>query len=186
MKKRGKLFVISAPSGTGKTTVVRKLLSENPWLIESISYTTRKPRIGEKDGSDYHFVDLKKFKKLVDEDFFAEYAEVHGEYYGTPLRPIIEIISDGKNVVLDVDVQGGMSLKSKFPEAITIFLLPPSEEELNKRLRGRGTESESQIEKRLENAHLEMRFKDQYDFCVVNDDLDRTVRELAQFIKNPQ
>ena len=181
--RKGRLFVISAPSGTGKTSVVRKLLSANPDLIESISYTTRLPRPNERNGIDYFFVDAKHFETLKSEGFFAECAEVHGSFYGTPIGPIEEAISHGKKVVLDVDVQGGMTLKKIFPDAITIFLLPPNEVELTRRLRGRGTEEESQIARRLSNAKHEMTFKDLYDHRIVNDDLDAAVRELADFIR---
>jgi guanylate kinase len=182
MDSDGKLFVISAPSGTGKTTVVRKLLQQHPELVESISYTTRPPRPGEKDHTDYHFVDDHTFERLVKEDFFAEWAEVHGSMYGTPVNFIEETLKKGNNVVLDVDVQGGMSLKKRFPNAVTIFLLPPNEEELVKRLSNRGTEDKEQISTRLNNAKREMTFKDKYDHRVINDEVDRAVQELARLI----
>jgi len=182
MTRNGKLFVISAPSGTGKTTVVRRLLKEYPFLIESTSYTTRKPRIGEKDNVDYHFVDERTFKRLVSENFFAEWALVHGSLYGTPSGPIEDALREGKKVVLDVDVQGGVALKRHFPHAITVFLLPPSEEELVRRLRGRGTEAEEEIETRLTNANRELTYKEQYDHQMVNDEIDHTVDELAKLM----
>lgn len=182
MASEGKLFVISAPSGTGKTTVVRRLLEKYPELEESISYTTRPPRSGEKDHTDYHFVDDETFRNLIDENFFAEWAEVHGALYGTPVKPIEQALDQGSRMVLDVDVQGGMSLKKRFPHAVTVFLLPPSEEELIKRLRERGTEKEEQISKRLNNAKREMTFKDKYDHRVINDDVDKAVEELAYLI----
>jgi guanylate kinase len=182
MGSEGKLFVISAPSGTGKTTVVRRLLKQHPELVESISYTTRPPRTGEKDHTDYHFVDDPTFKKLVEEDFFAEWAEVHGAMYGTPVNFIDEALKRGSNVVLDVDVQGGMSLKKRFPNAVTIFLLPPNEEELVKRLSERGTEDKAQISRRLNNAKQEMIFKDKYDHRVINDEVDQAVKKLIRLI----
>lgn len=182
MKREGKLFVISAPSGTGKTTVVRKLLSQHPELFESISYTTRLPRPDERDGISYFFVDGETFEQYVVKGFFAEWAEVHGARYGTPMKPIEESLKRGRDAVLDVDVQGGMALKQRFPHAVTIFLLPPDEDELTRRLRGRGTEKESQIEERLGNAKREMKYKDKYDHCVINDDVDRAVDEIIMIM----
>lgn len=178
----GKLFVISAPSGTGKTTVVRSLLRKYPHLLESTSYTTRKPRAGERNGVDYYFVDEDTFREHVEENFFAEWAEVHGALYGTPADPIEQALREGMNVVLDVDVQGGVALKGRFPHAVTVFLLPPSEEELVRRLKGRGTEAEEEIERRLTNAKREMTYKDCYDHQVVNDEVDKTVEKLAQLM----
>ncbi len=182
MNPPGRLFVISAPSGTGKTTVVHALLTSHPELVESISYTTRSPRRDERNGVDYHFVDEKTFRRLIDERFFAEWATVHGFYYGTPRKFIEEAIAVGKDVVLDIDVQGGMNLKKQFPHAVTIFLLPPSEAELTRRLTGRGTEAASQIEERLKNAHEEMTYQDRYEHCVVNDDVDRAAAEIASLM----
>ncbi len=183
MKSRPKLFVISAPSGTGKTTVVRRLLSHYPHVIESVSYTTRAPRAGEVHGTAYFFVDRRTFERLVGEGFFAEWAEVHGAFYGTPAEPICRALAGGMHMVLDIDVQGGMTLKKAFPEAATIFLMPPSEDELTRRLRGRGTEAEDAIARRLANAHREMTFKDRYDYCVVNDEVDRAVEEIAKIMQ---
>ena len=181
-KGTGRLYVISAPSGTGKTTVVRSLLARHPDLIESVSYTTRPARSGEQDGADYHFVDADTFRRLIDEGFFAEWAEVHGAFYGTPVHPIEQATAAGKIMVLDVDVQGGMALKDRFPEAVTVFLLPPSEEELIRRLTRRGTEGTTQIERRLRNAKQEMTYCEKYDYQIVNDDVDHAVDELARLI----
>ena len=182
MKSTGRLFVISAPSGTGKTTVVRRLLSHYPHVLESISYTTRTPRVGEVHGTAYYFVERTTFERLVREGFFAEWAEVHGALYGTPAEPIRSALTRGDHVVLDIDVQGGMTLKKAFPEAATIFLMPPSEDELKRRLRGRGTEAEDAIARRLTNAHREMTFKDRYEYCVINDEVDRAVAEIAKIM----
>lgn len=176
------MFVISAPSGTGKTTVVRKLLSAYPDLVQSVSYTTRSPRSGERNGVDYHFIDEAEFRRRVSDGFFAEWAEVHGALYGTPIKPIEGILASGGCMVLDIDVQGGMSLKKRFPQAVSVFLLPPNEEELIRRLRGRGTEAEEQIERRLNNAHREMAYRKKYDHNIVNDDVDRAVDKLADLI----
>jgi len=183
--KKGRLFIISAPSGTGKSTVVAHLLTSIPELVYSISYTTRPPRKGEQGGKDYHFVDEMTFRRLVSEGFFAEWAEVHGALYGTPRVELEETIASGKNVILDIDIQGGMALKHRYPKAVTIFLAPPSFEELKERLSGRKTDSEAVVAKRLENATHEMAFKDRYDYCVVNDELRHTCYQIASIIKKP-
>lgn len=182
MNTSGQLYIISAPSGTGKTTVVRKILERHSDLIESISYTTRTMRGEDRDGVDYHFMTVDEFRKLADEYFFAEWAEVYGNFYGTPKQPIAEWIGQGRKVILDIDVQGGMTLKKHFPDAVTIFLLPPSEEELIRRLRGRKTDGEEAIKRRLATARHELTFKDRYEHRVVNDDLDRAVSEIETLI----
>lgn len=179
---KGQLYVISAPSGTGKTTIVRAILDRHPDLIESISYTTRDMRPGDRADVDYHFVSSDEFKKLAGEGFFAEWAEVYGNFYGTPEVPIAKAIERGEKVVLDIDVQGGMSLKKHFPDCMTIFLLPPSEEELIRRLRGRGTDAEEAIERRLVTAKRELAYQDRYDRRVINDDVDRAVGEVESLI----
>lgn len=180
--KKGRLFIISAPSGTGKSTVVSHLLKRIPDLVYSISYTTRQPRAGEHDGRDYHFVDEMTFRRLVDEGFFAEWAEVHGALYGTPRMELEDCVATGKNVVLDIDVQGGMALKARYPKAVTIFLAPPSFEELKGRLSGRKTDSDAVVAKRLENATREMTYKDCYDYCVINEELRHALREIEAII----
>ena len=176
--KQGRLFIISAPSGTGKSTVLRQLLKKMPDLVYSISYTTRPPRGKEQNGREYYFVDEAKFKQLIDKDFFAEWAKVDGSLYGTPRGPIEDAISRGLNVAMDIDVQGGMTLKARYPEAISVFLTPPSHDELVRRLEGRKTDSAETIATRLKNAQLEMTFKDRYDYCIVNDDLPSACNEL--------
>lgn len=181
--KKGRLFIISAPSGTGKSTVVNHLLKKMPDLVYSISYTTRPPRGGEQNGKEYCFVDESTFKRLVNEGFFAEWAEVHGALYGTPRLELENAIAAGKNVVLDIDVQGGMALKKRYPQAVTIFLAPPSFEELKERLSGRKTDSQATVAKRLENATREMGFKDRYEHCIVNDDLKRACGEIAAIVR---
>ncbi len=184
--KKGRLFIISAPSGTGKSTVVADLLKRIPDLVYSISYTTRPPRKGEHDGKDYRFVDEMTFRRLVGEGFFAEWAQVHGALYGTPRVEIEDAVAAGKNVILDIDVQGGMALKHHYPKAVTIFLAPPSFEELKERLSGRKTDPEAVIAMRLENAEREMTFRDRYDYCVVNDDLKRACKEVSSIINPPK
>lgn len=183
--KKGRLFIISAPSGTGKSTVVANLLKRIPDLVYSVSFTTRPPRAGEHEGRDYRFVDVTTFKKLINEDFFAEWAEVHGAFYGTPRLDIEDAVRSGKNVVLDIDVQGGMALKKRYPKAVTIFLAPPSFEELKERLAGRKTDSCAVVARRLKNATREMSFKDRYEYCIVNDDLKRACDEIAAIINPP-
>ncbi|HPQ80202.1 MAG TPA: guanylate kinase [bacterium] len=180
--QRGRLFVISAPSGAGKSTVVSLLRSRFPGLAFSVSCTTRPRRNGEKDGVHYRFIERKNFERMAAEGEFAEWAEVHGELYGTPIGPLEEMLSKGQDVLLDVDVQGGMAIKNSFPDAKTIFLVPPSMEELERRLVGRKTDSPKQIELRLENARIEMGFKKSYDITVVNDDVDRAVDELSGIV----
>lgn len=182
--KKGKLFVISAPSGTGKSTVLAEVRQRLPGFDFSVSCTTRAPRGDEKDGREYHFIDEKTFRRMIDGGEFVEWAEVHGNLYGTPRAPIEEAMERGQDVLLDIDVQGGMAIKRAFPEAVAIFLLPPDYEELERRLSGRGTDSREQIKLRLENARKEMDFKDKYDRCIVNDEVGRASGELVELIKN--
>lgn len=182
MKKRGCLFIISAPSGTGKSTVVSHLLKRIPDLVYSVSYTTRPPRGGELNGKEYYFVDESTFKRLINEGLFAEWAEVHGAFYGTPRIELEDTIAAGKNVILDIDVQGGMALKQRYSKAVTIFLAPPSFDELKERLSGRKTDSAAVVAKRLENATREMAYKDRYDYCVVNDNLNHACFQIASII----
>ena len=182
-RKRGRLIVISAPSGTGKTTVIHRFLSKHPNLSYSISCTTRPKRINEVDGKDYRFVDKKTFEDLVEEGKLAEWAHVHEHMYGTPKGPIDEAIGMGKDILLDIDVIGGMNLKELYKDdAISIFLLPPSKEELKRRLLGRNTDSKEQQQIRLRNALEEMNYKDKYDYQVINDDLDKACSEIEKII----
>lgn len=176
--KRGRIFIISAPSGTGKSTVVAALRREKPELKFSISCTTRQKRGSEVDGRDYHFIDGKTFQKMVSKNEFAEWANVHGEMYGTPRAALMDPIARGEDIILDIDVQGGMAIKKAFPDAISIFLMPPSLEVLKERLVGRGTDSPAKIALRLKNARTELTFKDRYDHVVTNGDLEQAVSEL--------
>ena len=178
-----RLFIVSAPSGTGKSTVVRGVLNKREDLFLSVSYTTRKPRLGENSDKDYYFITEDEFKKMINENSFAEWAMVHGRLYGTPIAPIDDALNSGKNVLLDIDVQGGMKLKNYYKGlACTIFLVPPSDEVLRQRLVGRGTDSKDEIEKRLENAHGELVHKDNYDYCVTNDKLDHAINNIISII----
>ena len=180
----GRLIVISAPSGTGKTSVIAHFLSTHPEMIHSVSCTTRKIRGGETDGVDYHFISEKKFRRWVDEGAFVEWAEVHTHLYGTLKKDLDLFLKEGKEVLLDLDVQGGMNLKRLYGErALSIFLMPPSMEELKRRLALRGTDSQEQLEVRLKNAEYEMRQKDRYDVTVVNTDLNKACLEIECEIK---
>lgn len=184
--KRGKLIVISAPSGAGKTTVIRCLTAKHPEMVHSISCTTRPPRPDSMDRRDYTFTDKKKFKRWIEEGRFAEWAEVHDHLYGTPREPLDEWILDGVDVLLDVDVVGGINLKKLYKDdAVLIFLLPPSIEELKKRLSHRATDSKEAQELRLKNALKELTYKNKYDYQVINDDLDRACAKIEKIIFKP-
>ena len=180
---KGRLIIISAPSGTGKTSVIRRLLAIHPHMLHSVSCTTRARRGSEVDGADYHFIDEQNFKKMIEKGEFAEWAEVHNKFYGTPKAPLEKALKEGKNVLLDLDVQGGMRLKNLFGDlAITIFLLPPSVAELERRLTERGTDSPKARQVRLENARHELALKDLYQHQIVNRDLDQAVKEIESCI----
>ncbi len=172
MPRKGIALVLSAPSGAGKTTLTRRLLEEFPDFGYSISCTTRAPRAGERDGRDYHFISVAEFEKRRAGGYFAEWAEVHGNYYGTPLEPVRRALDGGRDLLFDIDVQGAAQLKLTLAEAVFAFILPPGMAELENRLRKRGTDSEETIQRRLENARGEMLEARWYDAVIVNDDLD--------------
>ncbi len=176
--RQGILFIISAPSGAGKTTLASRLFQAIPDLRPSISYTTRVPRVGEVDGHDYHFVSEDDFVRMRDADAFAEWACVHDFFYGTPRAPVDEAIAEGRDLLLDIDVQGAKQLKGIYPEAVSLFVLPPSWQALEQRLRGRGTDSEAVITRRLHRAREEAHAFPMYDYWIVNDDIDRAVSLL--------
>ncbi len=181
-KLRGILIVVSAPSGTGKTTLCHMLLKEFPDMQFSVSYTTRKPRPGEVNGRDYFFVDRKTFERMIEEGDFLEWAEVYGNLYGTSKSQVLKALSAGKDVLLDIDTQGALQVKKNFPEAVLIFILPPSFEELERRLRSRGTDDEETIKRRLEFAREEIRRAPLYDYVVVNDRLEVAYDGLRSII----
>lgn len=183
MDEIGRLIVISGPSGAGKGTIVDKLLSDSRYEL-SISCTTRAPRGQERDGINYFFKTREEFEKMIAENKFLEYADVFGGYYGTPKDYVLDKLESGKSVILEIDVQGALQVKKNYPEALMIFILPPSEEVLLARLRGRKTETEEQISKRFGKARAEMEFADKYDYTVVNDDLMTAVDEVKNIIKN--
>ncbi len=176
--KDAKLFVIAAPSGAGKTTLVQALIRNNPEQRFSISYTTRGQRSNEANGRDYHFVTVEEFKKLIREDALLEYAEVFDNYYGTSRAQVEEHLANGDSVILEIDWQGAQQVRKRMPEAVTIFILPPSVPELERRLRGRGTDSNEVIERRLRDAMSDMAHWTEFDYVIFNDDLDRAVADL--------
>lgn len=185
-RHKGKIVIISSPSGGGKTSICRELLSEprisSGWKF-SISDTTRQMRTGEKDGREYNFISQSEFEKKIADDHYAEHFQVHLYSYGTPRTPLEAVLQNGGVMLLDVDVQGAKKLKSEYPEAITIFILPPSEEELQSRLRQRGTETEDQLAVRFENAKEEMKLHTKFDYKVVNKELITAVNDVLTIIE---
>ena len=181
---KGKVIVIVAPSGSGKSTLIRRLKENFPELVESVSYTTRSKRPTEENGEHYYFVSKDEFFRMKDNNEFIEWAEVHSNYYGTSKNFVQSRLDEGVNLLFDLDVQGADAFKNYFgDEAKVIFIAPPSFDELKKRLRTRGTEETGIINLRLENSKKEMLRKDDYDYCVVNDDLDRAYIELNRIVK---
>ena len=182
MKNPKKLIIITGPSGVGKGTVVKAILKKdiNIWL--SISATTRKPRNGEEDGKDYYFLTKKKFKEMINNEMFLEWAEFAGNYYGTPKNKINEKIKHGNKVILEIEVEGACQVRSKFPNIISIFLLPPNKKELEKRIRNRGTDSEKSILNRLERADFEMSSAKDFDYVLKNNEIDKTVDDILKII----
>ena len=178
----GHLFIVSAPSGAGKTTLVRLLLEKDPGIRVSISSTTRPPRTGENDGREYHFVDVQYFLEMVSRGDFLEWAEVHGNYYGTSRRWIEAEMTAGRDVLLEIDWQGAQQVRKAFPAAIGIFILPPSLEELKSRLSGRGTDSAETIARRIAAARDEMRHVDEFDYVIINDDLQQALGNLRSIV----
>ena len=174
----GLLLVISAPSGTGKSTLIKRLREEFSRLAFSVSYTTRAPRAGEQNGREYHFVAREEFFRLREAGELAEWAEVHGNYYGTSRPAVQQVLDQGLDVLFDIDVQGSRQLRRAFDQGAFVFLFPPSMDVLEQRLRGRGTEDEQSLGKRLANARQELEQADFFDYWIVNDDLDQAYQEL--------
>ena len=180
---KGKLFIISAPSGAGKSTVLNKVMAQLSGLAFSISHTTRVPRKGEQDGKEYHFVDRDTFSAMIEDGQFLEHADVHGNFYGTSRLAVQEQLNQGLDVILDIDVQGAKIIRDADEiKAVSIFLAPPSLKELERRLRGRGLDSEETIIKRLKNAGTELRSLREFDYLIVNEDLDEAVRMFESII----
>lgn len=179
----GNIFIISAASGTGKTTLVSRLLAKNPDIRVSVSHTTRQPREGEQNGVHYHFVERAQFEQLITENAFLEHADVFGNYYGTSFNSINSLIEAGYDVILEIDVQGAEQVRRALPQSCSIFILPPSFEILAGRLKGRGTDSAEVIATRLAKARQEIEQAVQFDYVVVNDDLDTAEADLLHIIK---
>lgn len=182
MNNGGELFVITGPSGVGKATVLSRLLKNIDNVYVSISATTRKPRQGEVNEKDYFFMEREEFEKLIKEGKFLEYAEYVGNYYGTPAGSVNEMLKNGKDVILEIEVQGALKVKEKCPDANMVFIIPPSFSALEFRLRSRGTESDDVIAKRLEKARSEYLMADKYDYIVINDDIDKAADEIRAII----
>lgn len=179
---KGNLIIISSPSGGGKGTLIREILKTVPRIGYSVSYTTRPPRAGESERGDYFFVTPEKFTDLIGRDEFLEHAEVHGNFYGTSVKQIYDQISIGSDVILEIDVQGAESIRQKMPEAVSIFIMPPSFEILSARLEGRATETASDLALRLRNAAGEIRRYENFEYVVINDQVARAVADLQTII----
>lgn len=182
MKREGLILILSAPSGAGKTSLCRELFKTFPDIKESISYTTRLPRPGEVDGEAYHFVSENEFNRMVAEDAFAEWATVHGNMYGTALKTLEEGYKNGVNLVLDIDCQGALKLKEHFEGGIYVFILPPSMDELRRRLESRSSDEQEVIERRIARASDEIKESRWYDYIIINDNFEVASKELAAII----
>ena len=180
--QKGLLLVVSGASGTGKGTVCKKLLEEIPTLFYSISATTRQPRTGETDGVEYFFISVDEFKNWIAEEKFLEYAEVYGNFYGTPIHKIEERLQRGEDVLLEIDIQGALNVMKKRPDGVYIFLLPPSLEELANRIKGRGSESPETFSRRFNAAKNEIATGEKYQYVVVNDTVDAAVEKIKSII----
>ena len=181
-----KLFVVSGSSGVGKGTVLKKFLEQNPDFMLSISCTTRKPRDGEVDGVNYFFISKEEFKNSIENNKFLEWAEFAGNFYGTKKKYINQCLADGKNIILEIDTQGALKVKEQMSEAVLIFICPPSLEALESRLRGRHTEDEETIQKRLNEVKEEIKRAENFDYKIVNDNLENAVSELENIISGEQ
>lgn len=176
------LYIISSVAGGGKSTIIERILKEHPEFYFSISCTTREPRPGDVPGKNYHFLSIDEFKKRIEDDGFYEWAEVHGNYYGTPKAPIMEALAKQKVVLLDLDVQGARAVKNKRPNSVTIFIEPPSQEVWIERLIKRGTDPKKSIEKRIENGLKELEEAPKFDYIVVNDHLEKAIVDVKAIL----
>ncbi len=182
IRRRGTLFVVSAPSGAGKTTLCREVRLRVPDLAYSVSVTTRASRLGEIDGTDFHFVSAARFREMLDRGDFAEWATVHGNLYGTRARALEDALNSGRDVLLDIDAQGATQLRERYREAVLVFIAAPSMAELEQRLRERGSDAESEIQRRLSRAREEIALWRQYQYLIVNRDLKEAAEQLEAIV----
>ena len=183
MKNQKKLIILTGPSGVGKGTIIKEILGKEKKFWLSISATTRDPREGEKNGENYYFLNQDKFKEMIERNLFLEWAQFAGNYYGTPLSSVNEKIKKGFTVLLEIEVEGAKQIKEKFPNSLSIFLLPPNKAELERRIRNRGTEKEESIIKRLSRASYEISASNQFDFALTNHDVNETAKRIIKMIQ---
>jgi len=182
-KRKGRLFVVAAPSGAGKTSLIDAVMRADPSLKISVSYTTRAPRPGEKEGVDYHYVDEQTFRAMRERGEFLESAEVHGNHYGTAKQVILDAVAKGEDLILEIDWQGAQQVRRLYPDCVGIFILPPSIEELERRMRSRGQDAESVIRRRVANAREELTHAGEFKYAIINKDFETARRELASIIE---
>lgn len=183
MAKKGLIIVLSAPSGAGKTTLCSLLIKKSKNTVSSVSYTTRPPRKGEKNGRDYFFVNRMRFLKMIVKKEFVEWARVYDNYYGTPKKYLEKVINSGKDIALDIDVQGGLNIKKLYPEAVLVFVTAPSLEMIEKRLKSRKKDSKAEILKRISCARKELKYMPYYDYLLINDNLDKSLKKLMTIVE---
>lgn len=184
MSQSGQIFIVSAASGTGKTTLVSRMIAHQPNIRVSISHTTRQPRAEEENGTHYHFIDVQQFENMIDQGVFLEHANVFGNYYGTSLTAVEALVQQGFDVILEIDIQGAKQVCQRLPEAISIFILPPSFSVLAERLIGRGTESQQVVAQRLAKARIEIEQAFLFDYVVINKELDQAEQDLLSIIRS--
>jgi len=182
MGEEGLLLVISGPSGAGKGTICKEIMSKHPHISYSVSATTREPRKGEVDGVNYHFLSKERFEEMLQRGDFLEWAKVYDNYYGTPKEKVMKYLKEGEDIVLEIDIQGALQIKQDFPDGIFIFIVPPSLEELKERIVNRGTDSEEVIKKRLSSVHEELGYVDKYDYVILNDDVENAAKKMESII----
>ncbi len=184
MKNQKKLIILTGPSGVGKGTVIKEILGKDKNIWLSISATTRQPREKEKEGENYYFLNQEKFKEMIQQNLFLEWAQFAGNYYGTPLSSVNKKINKGFTVLLEIEVEGAKQIKAKFPNSLSIFLLPPNKVELERRIRNRGTEKEEAIKKRLLRANYEISASNQFDFALTNHNINETAEKIIKLIQS--